>query len=270
MAAKVVQIRIFPLKSCDGFAQEKARVLPSSALQYDRQFALIDSSGSLINAKRHPRIHQLNLQVDPIHRRFQVAERDGRREIQGSLDDDGRILSDWLSDFFSLDVSIIENGATGFPDDLDAAGPTIVSTATLQTVADWFEGLSLDEVRRRFRANIEVGGVEPFWEDRLVHAGPNLQRFRIGKITFIGVNPCPRCVVPTRDSQTGKVHPPLFSQQFAKNREATLPDWADRSLFPHYYRLSTNTRLLEPRTVDPEAAEIQIGDLVEVLDSTSI
>ena len=133
MAAKVVQIRIFPLKSCDGFAQEKARVLPSSALQYDRQFALIDSSGSLINAKIHPRIHQLNLQVDPIHRRFQVAERDGRREIQGSLDDDGRILSDWLSDFFSLDVSIIENGATGFPDDLDAAGPTIVSTATLQT-----------------------------------------------------------------------------------------------------------------------------------------
>ena len=270
MAAKVAQISVFPLKSCDEISLAKARVLPSSALEYDRQFALIDSSGDLINAKVHPRIHQLNLRVDPAQRRFQVSERDGRKEIQGSLDHDGRILSDWLSDFFSLDVSIIENGATGFPDDLDAAGPTIVSTATLQTVADWFEGLSLDEVRRRFRANIEVGGVEPFWEDRLVRSGPNLQRFRIGKISFVGVNPCPRCVVPTRDSRTGDIHPPLFSQQFSKNRAATLPDWADRSLFTHYYRLSTNTRLLEPGAVDPEAAEIRIGDLIEVLDSTSI
>ena len=270
MAAKVAQISVFPLKSCDEVSLAKARVLPSSALEYDRQFALIDSSGDLINAKIHPRIHQLNLRVDPAQRRFHVSERDGRKEIQGSLDNDGRILSDWLSDFFSLDVSIIENGATGFPDDLDAAGPTIVSTATLQTVADWFEGLSLDEVRRRFRANIEVGGVEPFWEDRLVHAGPNLQCFRIGNLTFVGVNPCPRCVVPTRDSRTGEVHPPLFFQQFSKNRAATLPDWADRSLFTHYYRLATNTRLLEPGTVEPGAAEINIGDPIEVFDSASI
>ena len=137
--------------------------------------------------------------------RFHVNLRENDVELSGQLDDDGQHLSDWLSNFFSLDVSIVENDETGFPDDLDAAGPTIVSTATLQTVAGWFPEMTLDEVRLRFRANIEVDGVEPFWEDRLFGLGPDPRPFRIGTVLFGGTNPCQRCVVPTRQPLTGAV-----------------------------------------------------------------
>ena len=47
----------------------------------------------------------------------------------------------------------------GFPDDRDAAGPTVISTESLVEVASWF-GLSLDEARNRFRMNLELSSDE--------------------------------------------------------------------------------------------------------------
>jgi uncharacterized protein YcbX len=258
MVPQIVQITIFPMKSCDGVALNASSVLPSGALCHDRRFALVDSEGRFINAKRTPRIHQLRLQVDPWKRKFKVAARDQHEETCGHLDKDGRLLSDWLSDFFSLEVSIIENDETGFPDDIDAPGPTMVSTATLQTVADWFEGMNLDEVRRRFRANIEIGGVEPFWEDNLFGIETTPKRFRIGEIEFSGTNPCQRCIVPSRDSLSGEVTP-AFSKRFALQRQESLPTWATRERFDHFYRLATNTC-----KIDPSAGMIRVGDKVEL------
>ena len=259
MATRVTSITIFPVKSCDGLSWETASVLPSGALRHDRQFALLDSDGRFINAKRTPLIHQLRLQVDPVSREFEVSRRGEEVELHGRLDDHSKQLSDWLSDFFSLEVSIIENDDTGFPDDLDAVGPTIISTATLETVAGWFDGLSVDEVRQRFRANIEVDGVEPFWEDRLFRSDRQPQPFRVGAVQFGGINPCQRCVVPSRNSQSGDVTPAGFSQQFSRRREETLPAWAPREHFNHFYRLSTNTRLLNRGN-----GIIRVGDRVEL------
>ncbi len=259
MSAHVARITVFPMKSCDGLALETASVMVSGALLYDRKFALVDANGRFINAKRTPLIHQLRLQVDPVSREFDVGRRDEKVELHGRLDDDGPQLSDWLSAFFSLEVSIIENDETGFPDDLGAVGPTIISAATLRTVAGWFEGLTVEDVRHRFRANIEVDGVEPFWEDRLFRSDRQPQPFRVGDVQFGGINPCQRCVVPTRNSQTGDVTPAGFSQQFSRRREETLPDWAPREHFNHFYRLSTNTRLLERGH-----GIIRVGDTVEL------
>jgi uncharacterized protein YcbX len=197
-------------------------------------------------------------------------------------------LSDWLSGFFSLEVSIVENNLTGFPDDLESAGPTVISTGTIQTVAQWFPALTMDEVRRRFRANIEIEGVEPFWEDRLFRADRKPQPFRIGNVELGGTNPCRRCVVPTRDSLTGDVALPDFIRQFAERRAESLPPWAAREHFDnadprspsteynqkiwwdprkvtsHFYRLSTNTRLL-----DLADGLVRIGDRVELLSADS-
>jgi uncharacterized protein YcbX len=259
MPPTVARITIFPMKSCDGLLLDVANVLPSSALRHDRQFALVDAEGRFINAKRTPRIHQLRLRIDPVNREFFLPPGADGSEIRGRLDEDGKFLSDTLSEFFSMDVSIVENDETGIPDDLNAAGPTIISTASLQAVADWFD-LDLDEVRHRFRANIEIEGVEPFWEDRLFRADTTPQPFRIDRVIFGGVNPCQRCVVPTRDSHTGAVVPSAFAQQFSKRRAETLPNWAASERFDHFYRLSTNTRLLEPGD-----GQIRIGDPVEIL-----
>jgi len=73
-----------------------------------------------------------------------------------------------------------------------------VSEASLDAVQQWYPGLSLESIRRRFRTNLELSGGEAFCEDGLYGAAEELKRFRIGEIDFLGHNPCQRCVVPTR------------------------------------------------------------------------
>ena len=143
----VSRITVFPLKSGDPFSCTEAQVNSSGALQHDRQFVLVDLTGRQINANRAPLIQRLRIAIDPARREFQVAWRkqesaevhsEQALPLVGQLDDHGRQLSDWLSQALGLEVSIAENVDTGFPDDLKANGPTIVSTATIEAVARWF------------------------------------------------------------------------------------------------------------------------------------
>ena len=237
----LARIAIYPLKSFDPMLVEEAVVLPNGALQHDRQFALVDPTGKFVNAKRTPAVHGLALVLDPKRRTLTARHRSESQAVCWNIDQQRDELQRWLSDYFSLDVLLIEEPNGGFPDDTEATGPTIVSVATLLTVAEWFPGLTLDDVRGRFRANLEVEGVEPFWEDRLYRADSTAQPFRIGEVLFEGTNPCQRCVVPTRDPSTGEVWPE-FSRRFAELREQHLPPWAARARFNHFYRLTTNTR----------------------------
>lgn len=261
MTPTVSRITIYPVKSCDGFSCAEAAVLSSGGLKFDRRFALVDPAGKFINAKRTPLIQRLRFVVDPDRREFSVSRRDDDSLLQGHLDRDGEVLSDWLSTYFSLEVSIVENDETGFPDDLDANGPTIVSLATLEAVCEWFPGLTIDDVRSRFRANVEVDGVEPFWEDRLFRADKTPVPFKIGDVTYGGVNPCQRCVVPTRDPISGEVTPSRFAQLFQSHRQRTLPSWAARERFDHFYRLTTNTVCL-----DRGNCAVRVGDPVGLAD----
>ena len=121
-------------------------------------------------------------------------------------------------------------------------GPTIISTATLEAIASWYPGLDVEEVRLRFRTNIEISGVPAFWEDQLFAEPEDTVNFQMGNVQFMGINPCQRCVVITRDSQTGETDL-KFQKTFVTQRQTTLPEWAERSRFNHFYRLAINTRL---------------------------
>lgn len=261
---RLARITIYPIKSLDGVAVERATALAGGALEHDRRFALRDQTGEYVNGKRFEVVHRLRSTLDSVGRTVSLAaERTGHQAASRrfDLDADRKAIEAWLRDYFGLKepLELIENAATGFPDDTDSPGPTIVSTATLETVADWFPGLSLDEVRRRFRANLEIGGVEAFWEDRLYGEADQVVRFQIGALTLEGVNPCRRCAVPSRDSLTGAATPE-FAKRFAQRREQTLPAWAARSRFDHFYRLAVNTR-----PASCECVQIQLGDRVRIL-----
>ncbi|HEY2456644.1 MAG TPA: hypothetical protein VGI13_05040, partial [Candidatus Acidoferrum sp.] len=131
----------------------------------------------------------------------------------------------------------------GFPDDTIANGPTIVSTASLQSVADWFPGISLDETRLRFRASLEIDNVPAFWEDQLFGEDErSVIRFSIGEVHFEGSNPCARCPIPPRNPFTG-IQLDGFQKRFNQLRDSSLPVWSPRARFDHFYRLSTNTRV---------------------------
>lgn len=258
------KIAVYPLKSFDPIHVTEAHVLPNGALEHDRRFAFVDSSGKLVNAKRFATIHPLEVKLDPTSRTLCVRLKSDDKTSIFDIDSHRQELDRWFSDYFAMGVTLVESTVGGFPDDDEAPGPTIVSTSSLQLVTEWFAGMTLEEVRLRFRANLEIADVEQFWEDRLFNSKNSGDRlFRIGGVLFGGSNPCQRCVVPSRDSVTGKVWPE-FAKKFSELRAASLPTWAARDRFDHFYRLTVNTRL-----VNPGNCILRTGDPVELIEPSA-
>lgn len=256
----LARITIYPIKSLDGIVVDHATLLGSGALEHDRQFAMRDRAGIFLNGKRTAAVHRLRLSADLDHRTVTLSVGDDSQTYRFHLDADRRALEDWLCRYFELEepLELAENRTSGFPDDTEAPGPTIVSTATLEAVARWFD-LPLDEARRRFRANLEIGGVEPFWEDRLFAEPDQVVRFRIGELLLEGTNPCQRCTVPSRDSLSSAVTP-NFAKRFGERRKTALPRDATVSRFDHFYRLAVNTR-----PAGSQGGMIRLGELIQVV-----
>jgi uncharacterized protein YcbX len=257
----LTQIVIYPIKSLDGKIVSQSKISPGGTLEFDRRWAIVDTNGKVVNAKRTAKIQQ-------IRSRFDFVESGDRLLISVSTADDPNSqifcltneldkLASWLSEFLSFPVSLIENIVVGFPDDLAAYGPTIISTATLLAVCEWFPELDLAEVRRRFRTNLELSDVPAFWEDRLFGAPGKVVDFQLGNVQFHGINPCQRCIVPTRDSLTGNTST-KFQQIFNHHRQQTISTGINLSRFDHFYRLAVNTQI-----PDNEANKyLNIGDLI--------
>jgi hypothetical protein len=241
-SARLARITVYPIKSLDGVEMSEANVLPCGALADDRRFAIVDQNGRVINGKRTPDVHRIRTETDLDFMQVQLRTLSEESSQKFSLTRDRQRLNDWFSEALGMACQVIENTVGGFPDDTEAPGPTVISTATLREVASWFPNLSLDEARRRFRANLEIDGVEPFWEDRLVGSAGTEVPFHIGRFGWLGVRPCQRCVVPARSSRRGQVTT-WFQTTFVTSREHTLPSWAPADRFDHFYRLAVNTRL---------------------------
>lgn len=238
----LARITVYPIKSLDGVNVTTARILASGALEHDRSFAMVDKKGRFVNGKRTPQIHLLRTTFsrDWHTVTLQVQDTDKRRSFH--LYKDRQALEDWLSAFLGFAITLEHDPRSGFPDDTDASGPTVISTATLEEVSSWFVGGQADDMRTRFRANLEIAGVPPFWEDQLFDAPHTIVEFSIGEVRFHGVNPCQRCVVPTRHPLTGEAYP-AFTTIFTTRRQTTLPSWTSVAHFDHFYRLSVNTHL---------------------------
>jgi uncharacterized protein len=256
----VTRLFIHPIKSLDPVPLETVTLLKSGAMQSDREFALFDAAGHVVNGKRHPRIHALRSNID-LEQQIVTLWVQGATAMQTfHFQRERSDLVAWLSDYFGFPVTLQQNLDMGFPDDTASPGPTIISTATLEIIASWYPNLDVTDIRARFRSNIEIAGVPAFWEDQLFGQADHPVAFQIGTVNVLGINPCQRCVVVTRHPQTGEPSP-NFQKTFVAQRQATLPAWADTSRFNHFYRLAVNTRL--PAT---EAGKtIQIGDRLQIL-----
>ncbi len=256
------KIFIYPIKSLDRVAVSEIEVLPSGALRNDRAFAMVDSVGRFVNAKRYPQIHllrsQFDLKTQTVHIQSQNFQQNQGYGFDLSCDSGSADFEHWMSKFFGFEIKLIQNLETGFPDDTDSPAPTITSTKTLEMVQSWYAGSSLDEIRLRFRTNLEISGAEAFWEDRLFGKKDLPRKFWIGTVEFLGINPCSRCVVPTRNPETGAIYP-NFQKIFIKNRQELLPAWAEKSQFNHFYRLTINTKIS-----DLGDGILRLGDRVEL------
>ena len=250
------RITVYPIKSLPGVRVNECRVLPSGALENDRRLALVDAEGNFVNGKRCPAIHRVRAEYDTHVTRVKVQTGASPPQQFPLTNHDG--LARWLSGAVGVECRLVENAETGFPDDTESPGPTVIGETTLKTVAGWFR-LKPEEARRRFRANVELATHEPFWEDRLVGEVLPVE-FTVGRTVWLGEKPCQRCAVPARDSLSGE-STPAFQKSFADLRESELPDWAPRGRFNHYYRLAVNTRLAAGG-----GEVLRVGDEVAVVE----
>jgi len=253
--AHVERLRVYPVKGLDGIEVESSEILSGGTLANDREFALFDDEGEVLNGKRTARIHTLSTDYDPATQQLTVATPSGETHIFG-LEDERDRASEWFSDFFGTDLTLERDRSLGFVDRREM-GPSVVSTATLRTVASWFDGMTVDGARRRLRANVEIGDVPAFWEDRLVGDGPSA--FLADGVRFEGITPCGRCVVPSRDPDTGDPLPE-FQEQFVEKRRETFPEWADEGAFDHFFSLMVITSVPE----DYREQSVRVGTPVSV------
>jgi uncharacterized protein YcbX len=249
------RISIFPIKSLDGISVQSVKFTAGGILENDRVFAIYDTEGKVVNGKRTARVHDLRSQFDPQIREVRLWQKD-ESPAQFPLDD-LTSLGKWLSGFFGVAVEVCQETEKGFPDDREAFGPTIVSEASLRAVQSWYDGLTLESVRRRFRTNLELIDGEAFCEDRLFGTAGELKPFQIGDVKFFGHNPCQRCVVPTRDPDSGQ-GVANFQKSFMEQRKNSRPEWSNATRFNHFYRFAINT------SVPPSEAgkELRVGDNV--------
>lgn len=288
------RITIYPVKSLDGVEVEEARVLACGALEHDRRWRLVDCDGRVLNAKRSAVFAAVRAVFDLEARRIELfvderalaaaalprAERD---RLSGLARESFLLVPGqggpcgWLAEALAGDVLLEERAEGGFPDDREAPGPTLVSTASLSEVARWF-GIDLEEARRRFRMNLEIGGCEAFWEDAVASPArepplpslldlpeglaadpyadmppPEPRQFAIGEVRFRATNVCRRCVVPSRDSRSGAVTEHFRDAFEAWRRRGLRPD-VDASGWGSLYRLGVNTRAASA------GGKVRVGD----------
>ena len=268
-SASVERLFMYPIKSLDSRPVDRVEIVTNGGLAGDREYALFDSDGDYVNGKHDRRVHPIRATYDGETPRtaavtLSTPEQAQRRFELGAIDsNDSTALADWLREWFGYPVTLDRNREGGFPDDTTASGPTIISEATIETVAGWFDGVDPTGMRHRLRPNIVLGGVPAFWEDHLFADRDSRVRFRIGDADFLGVNPCQRCVVPSRDPDTGDAIED-FNETFIAQRRATMPDWSGGDWFDHDFRLMVNTAVPEASWGETIAVgdELTVGETV--------
>lgn len=262
---RISRITLYPIKSLPGVDVQTATFTAAGSLLHDRAYAMQDDAGACVNGKASADVHRLRaqcffddgvpavtLELPGETRRFRLCPTESSRDIAA--------LALELSSHFRRTIRLVHDSDGGFPDDTDSPGPTIVSSSSLEEVTRWYGGLTVQGMRSRFRANIELGDCDAFWEDGLYGPPGVARRIRVGTTELFGVNPCKRCVVPSRDPVTGE-GPAGFQRTFVESRRRTLPAWVDASRFDFYYRLAVNTR----PAADMSGQTISVGDRVELV-----
>jgi uncharacterized protein YcbX len=275
------RIRVHPIKALDPVELSSVAV-ENGGIRYDRKYAMFDADGSYVNGKNYEAVHSIRLDFDTATNEVTVWTEDGAcRRRTFDIDGDRASLEDWLSEALELDITLLEATDTRFTDaaggsapmEMAAPGPSIVAKETFEEVASWFPELSVENVRKRFRTNLEIADVPPFWEDNLFSDKDHAVEFRIGDVLCRGILPLPRCVVPSRDPLTGE-RDRDFVEVFTENREAKFPNWANQDhLGDHlpnhpnnYFYLTVVTRI--PSSED--GAKIHVGDDIEIVGKTEV
>jgi uncharacterized protein len=229
----LTQINIYPVKSLDGFSPDSA-IVEKRGLQHDRRWLITDPNGMFLTQRTNPKMAMLRATIEGDCLVIQEKDKPSNDfkipiNTEGPLShvtvwDDtmkaasvSKEVNGFLSDFLEKEVLLLK-----MPDTTERRveenynrGNDIVS------FADGYPFLIIGESSmndlngrlndplsiRRFRTNFIFSGGTPFQED-------GFQNFKIGHVDFMGMKNCSRCVLITRDPDTGvKGKEPLLTLQ---------------------------------------------------------
>lgn len=254
------RITIFPVKSLDGMELQKAMITEGGCLLHDREYAISDEEGNFVIGKTNPKVHQLRSAVDVEKEILSLKQQGETNWNHFHLQKEKEAIQTYLSDYFGMPVLLQQNKTGRFLDIPDISGVTVLSTASLESITQWYDTMDMEETRKRFRATIEISRVPAFWEDHLFAEQGKGIEFTIGDVTMFGMSPRARCVVPTRHPETGEViH--AFPKTFARHRSASLPGWSTLKDYGHHYHLTVNCYVPATET----GKWIAVGDRVEII-----
>jgi uncharacterized protein len=177
----------------------------------DREFLIVDEDGKLLLTARNPGLVRIEPSWEPAGNVLVLRFPDGS-VVQDTPEPgpaavtrtyDGREIPGWvipgplsaaLSGYLGRDVHLFKRAADHFGG--DDCPVTLMSEASLHALAAEFGGTAPDP--RRFRMTITVTGADPWAE----HSWSGKQ-VSIGDITLRVLAPVPRCVVTTRNPESG-------------------------------------------------------------------
>jgi uncharacterized protein YcbX len=166
----------------------------------------------------------------------------------------------FLSIYFNTKVNLIKNEEGRLMDIPDQSSVTVVAYETMQHLSNTL-GDSIDTFRLRFRANLEISNVPPYWEECLANDdSENGVIFQIGDVKMIGKSLRARCNVPPRSPFTGETDK-TFIKRMIESRERNIPAWSQINKMGSLYHLTVDTFIPDSET----GKEIKIGDLVQLM-----
>ncbi|GEM_PF-635960 len=215
---RVSRLRIHPVKSLEGLQVESAEV-GIHGLLWDRQFAMITKEGQLISGKRNPEVNRLEVTYDLSQPTITLRNRATKNAYTFPLEVGHQELDQYLSDYFRSVVRLQIDTKGGFQDVPRIGSLSMYGESSLRSLQADLGRHDLDELRRRFRSNVEITDADPYWEDQL-YLQPGIGvRCKIGDVEAIGVAPRVRCPVPPLDTRTSERDPSFVEDLIAHRRK---------------------------------------------------
>ena len=219
-----------------------------------------------MNAKCEPRVHEIRVAYDADVTSATFSSPRIPEPLEFALDGETGPLETWLSAHFEQPITLQCDLDGGFPDDPDALGPTVVSTATLAAIAAWFPFQDSPNTTcacvcgptSRSAACPRFGKISssprPATSSRSGSAKPCSKAPTRARVAS--------CRVATRSPASRCPRSPRWCPSSGRRRSQS---WAERSRFDHFYRLTVNTQ------AGPGQAgrTIAVGDVLERLEATA-
>jgi len=233
LSGTIARLFVYPVKSCAGIEVQQA-LLTETGLDLDRAWMVVDAQGMFLTQRSLPRMALIRPQLKSDE---MVLRAPGMLALHVAIDevevplsvrvwddqvkayDMGAVAAQWFTDFLGRPLRLVRfdpeqkrlsslrwTGGLEAPNQFSDGYPVLVTSEA--SVADLNQRLVAAGHApvgvERFRANVVLGGVEAFDEDRLedIHIGTD-----DGPLVLRPVKPCARCPIPNIDPLSAESSP---------------------------------------------------------------